>query len=473
MDAFLAANIAPQYIITITMASLSFVFIPVFVEYAATGKEEESWQVANGVISWCLLLLGSVALGGMIFARPLLQLITPGLSPESLNLAVRVAMITWPTIMATGMASLLTGIYHSRERFGWPAAVPVIGGLVNLVMVVVLAKPLGVLGVAVAATTNLALQAALLLPIVRWPGRGKILASLRHPGMGQVLHLLWPLVLGSIFTRWTPLIDNFLASGLGEGAISHLGYGFKLTVMYSLLISTGISTVIFRRLALDTAGENNLADLRQTISWGLRGVWLAAAPAISLGWALALPLVTSLFRRGQFSGEDAQIVAVVFQVYIFSLAGMCLGSITGRVLYALKYTRLIAVAGVLEAVAYLVYTPLLARVWGILGVAAGYGLYYGLSCLWSILFIRYKTGNVRGSNVVRSFLKTTLAALIGGAAACAIGRSFLNPFLQLILGGAGGVATYIAALIFLRSDETRFIYKSVPQYLKNKCVPME
>ena len=469
MDAFLAGNIAPQYIITIVMASLSFVFIPVFVEYAATGKEEGAWQVASGVITLCMLTMGSLAIGGVIFARPLLQLITPGLSPESLNLAVRVAMITWPTIVATGMVSLLTGIYHSRGSFYWPAAVPVIGGLVNLGMVAVLARPLGVLGVALATTTNLALQATLLLPIARGPGRIRLIPNLRHPGVRQVVHLLWPLVLASIFTRWTPLIDCYLASRLGEGAISHLGYAFKLTVLYSVLISTGISTVIFPRLALDTAGDNNMAGLRHTISWGLRGVWLAAAPAIFLGWALALPLVTSLFRRGHFSAADAHTVAVVFQVYLFALGGMCLGTITGRVLYALKYTRLVAVMGVLEAVAYVFYTPLLAKLWGIFGIAGGYGLYYGLSTLWVIFFIRYKTGNVGGLTVLRSFIKTTFAALIGGAAAWAIATSLPNPLLQLILGGAGGLVGYIVALIFFRSDEVQFIWKLVPEYLKKLC----
>jgi putative peptidoglycan lipid II flippase len=467
MDAFMAACVGPQYVVTIVLASLSFVFIPMFVNYTATGQEEEAWQIASGVITLCLLTLGSLALGGVIFARPLLRWMIPGLSPESLKMATQVAMITWPTTVATGLVSLLTGIYQVKERFSWPAAVPVIGALVNLAMVLVIARPLGVLGIALAATTSLLFQAAMLLPIALGPGRWRLQLNLRHPGVRQVLHLLWPLVLSALFVRWTPLIDCYLASSLGEGAISHLGYAFKLTALCGGLLSVGISTVLFPRMAIDTALDD-MTGLRLTVSWGLRGVWLTTAPAIFIGWALALPFVTVLFRRGQFSPGDAQAVASLFQIYLFALVGMCLGTITGRALYALKYVRLLAVAGVIEAVAYALYTPLLAKIEGVIGIAMGYVLYYGFSILWVIFFIRYKTGNVGGRTLLKSFIKITFAGMIGGAVARVIATSIPDPWLQLILGGAAGFASYIVVLILSQSPEAQAIWTKVPAYLKKR-----
>lgn len=464
MDAFMAASTAPQYICTVLLASLSFVCIPIFVEYTVSGREEEAWQTASGVITLCVLVLGSLALGGVIFARPLLKLMAPGLSAESLNLAIKVARITWPTIMATGLVSLLTGIYQARHRFGWPAAVPVIGALVNLGMVVALARPLGVVGVALAATTSLVLQATMLLPIAFGPERCRLMLNLGHPGVRQVLYLLWPLALSALFTRWTPLIDCYLASNMGGGAISHLGYAFKLIGLLSIFISTGISTVIFPRMAFDTAG-GNMEGLRHTISWGLRGVWIVTAPAIFIGWALASPFVTVLFQRGHFTSMDTQAVTVLFKVYLLALGGMCLGTITGSVLYAWKYTRLIAVLGVFQAVAYVLYTPLLAKIWGILGVAGGYVLYFSLSILWILIFIRYKTGNSGGRTVVTSFVKISLAAMIGGAAAWAIAVNIPSPWLQLIFGGAAGLAIYLLALVLSRSAEIRVIGNMLPEYL--------
>jgi hypothetical protein len=72
------------------------------------------------------MLLGLLAVAGLVFAEVLLRLTTPGLSPESLALATRLARITWPSIAASGVSGLLTGIYHAKSRFGWPSVVPVV-----------------------------------------------------------------------------------------------------------------------------------------------------------------------------------------------------------------------------------------------------------------------------------------------------------------------------------------------------------
>ena len=91
MDAFLAASTLPQYLIAVLLSVLAFVFIPVFVEYAAAGREDDAWDIASAVLTMCAVVLGALSLLGIAFARPLLRYTTPGLTPGSLDLAVRVA----------------------------------------------------------------------------------------------------------------------------------------------------------------------------------------------------------------------------------------------------------------------------------------------------------------------------------------------------------------------------------------------
>ena len=116
---------------------------PVFIGYSGGEREDEAWRIASSVITVSSLTLSLLAFAGMAFAKPLLQLTTPGLSATSLDLAARVAAITWPTVVATGIFNLLTGIYQAQGSFGWPSAVPVLGALANLAMVSMLVPPLG------------------------------------------------------------------------------------------------------------------------------------------------------------------------------------------------------------------------------------------------------------------------------------------------------------------------------------------
>lgn len=460
MDAFLAANTLPQYIIAVLLSSLAVVFIPVFIEYVAEGREDEAWKVASAVITLCILVLATFVVAGMLFGRQLLQLTTPGLSSQSLDLAVRVALITWPTVVATGLVSLLTGIYQAQESFGWPSAVPFIGAIVNLGLIVVWARSFGVVGLALAATTSLILQVVLLLPIVRGPGKFHWSLNWRHPGVRQVLHLLWPLAVSGLVFRWTPIIDRYVASGLAEGAISHLGYAFKLLSLLTVFFSTGIATVIFPRMVMKTS-TSDMAGLRHTVSMGLRIMWLALAPAVAIGMALALPLITILFRRGAFSAADAHSVALLFQVYLLALAGGCLGNIGGRIFYALKDTRTIAVMGVAEALGYAIYTPLLARWLGIIGLALGYVLYFDLSPAWWLPVLRYKMGNVGGRTILFSFLRTGLAAILAGVAAMTATVLFPNVWIQLVLGGMLGLSVFLVSVWLLGSPEVKSIWPVV------------
>ena len=455
MDAFLAANTLPQYLIAVLLSALGFVFIPVFVEHSASKDDNSAWEVVNNVLTLCTLVLGLLAIAGVIFAKPLLRLSTPGLSAESLDLAARVAIFTWPTLVITGLVTLLTGVYQAQHRFGWSSAVPVIGALFNLGLVVALAPSLGVIGVAVAATCGTALQLILLAPILFRSGRFRPGFNYRHAGVRQVLHLLWPLLLSSLLIRWTPVIDRFLASGLQEGTISHLSYAFKLLNLITILLSTGITTVVFPKMAVKTAADD-LSGLGHTFSIGLRLMWMVTAPALILGLVLAVPLVEVLFVRGRFTPADAVEVGQLLQVYLFALIAGTLGNITARAFYALKQTRIIAIMGVLEAGAYAIYTPLLAWRLGAAGVALGYVLYFNLSLLWQFPVLRYRMGNHGGGTILLSFCRTAIAALTGGLTAWLIASSFHHPLSRLLAGTAGLVA-YGVVLFSIGSTEAELL----------------
>jgi putative peptidoglycan lipid II flippase len=470
MDAFLAANTLPQYVIAVSLNALSYVFIPVFVEYLSSGREKEAWQIASTMITLCLLALGALATVGILFATSIIRLITPGLSDHSLQLAGQVAIITWPAIVATGFTSLLAGIYQAQGRFGWPAAVPVMGAVTNLVLVVLLVRPLGVIGLAIAATTNIALQAVLLAPILFGDSRYWFSLDWRHLGVRQVLRLLWPLILSGICIRATLIVDRYLASGLTEGTISHLEYAYKLLGLLATLISTGLATVLFRLMAANTA-QRDLHGMRRIVSRGLRLMWLIVAPTITVGGVLALPLVTILLQRGEFRAADAQSVAGLLRIYLFALAGMCMGSITFRGLYALKETRLIALLSTFEAIGYALYTPWLVRLWGAPGVALGYVIYFTPGLLWGALLIRHKTGSTGGRTALSSFARSGLAALLGGAAAWQVAAAVPNLWLQVVLGGAVGLSVYGLALLAVRSPEARELSSKLLSWLRSRSNP--
>jgi putative peptidoglycan lipid II flippase len=456
MDAFLAANTLPQYIISVLLGSLGFVFIPFFIDYKAKGSEEKAYQLAISLFNNCILFLLVITILGIIFAKPLLQLTAPGLSPHALEVGVRIAIITWPTIIATGALSLLSSIYQAEKRFNWQAAVPFIGAIVNLVLLLFLARTFGVIGLAIASTCGVVVQVFMLLRIIANRGKYKFALNWQDTGVHQIFKLVAPLIFVAIVTKFTPVIDRYLASGLQEGSISHLNYAFKITAIISVLISTGGATVIFPKMALD-ASNSDLSALRSTMSFGLRIMWLIIAPVITIGISLSLPVVIILFNRGEFTDADSVAVATLFKIYLIALIAMGLGNVTGKGFYVLKDTKTLAIFGVIETIAYAIYTIFLTKWLGVIGIAIGYVIYFNISLIWQLLILKYKTGGKGVGAIARSFIKTFFAALSGGILAYFVTLCIHNVLLQFVIGGAAGFLSYISILYLLGSQEIEII----------------
>jgi putative peptidoglycan lipid II flippase len=461
MDAFLAASTLPQYMISVLLGSLGFVFIPFFIDYKSAGKEVEAYRLAVTLFNNCILFLAIISVLGIIFARPLLILTAPGLSPEALEVGVKVAIITWPTILATGALSLLASIYQAEKKFRWQAVVPFIGALTNVLLLIILAPSMGILALALATTCGVVIQVILLLRVITKEGKYQFVLNWKDGGLREIVRLTIPLVLVAVVTKFTPVIDRYLASGLSEGSISHLNFAFKVITIISVLISTGASTVIFPKMASDVS-SGDLSSLRNTMSFGIRLMCVIIAPVIAIGISLSSQVINILFYRGEFTATDSEAVAVLLNIYLIALIAMCLGNITGKGFYALKQTKTLAIFGAIEAAAYVIYTFFLTRWLGVIGIAIGYVIYFNVSLAWQVIILKFKIGGKgSGGTVIKSFGKTIIAALAGGVVTQLVIKLTSITFVQVIAGGLAGLLTYTVVLQLLRSPEIGVIKEMI------------
>jgi putative peptidoglycan lipid II flippase len=465
MDAYLAAVTLPQYVISVLLGSLAFVFIPVFVDYKVRGAEQDAYAVAASLFNNCMAVLAVLAVIGIIFARPLIQLTAPGLSAETMDVSVKVAIITWPSILATGAVSLLSSIYQAEKKFGWQAAVPFIGAVVNVLLLLLLAKSLGVLGLAIAATVSVVVQALLLVRIIVNPTY-RFSFDWRSPAVRQILRLLFPLIFVAVLTKFTPLIERYLASQLPEGTISHLNYAFKITGALTILITIGGSTVIFPKMAA-VSSENDPGQLRKTISVGMRLMWLIIAPIVAIGFVLAEPVVKLLFERGEFTELDSVAVAEIFKIYSLALIGMCLGNITGRGFYVMKDTRTLAIFGTFEVIAYCIYTYFLTQWLGITGIVIGYVIYFNLSLLWQLIVLDVRLKGTRPAGDLRSIITTAAASCVGAIFTFQVKQLIAaeTPWLIVPIAAAAGLIVYALGLLLFKSSEMQMVLEI---FRKNK-----
>lgn len=470
-DAYWIGITFPQYLTTIVVQSLGLVFLPVFVQHFEHGDEDGAWSLAYGLLGWTTLLLGTFCAVGYAFAPLSIRLSAPGLASESVPLAVHIARWSWIAVLPTAWANILASIYQARHAFRWQAFVPFLGACVQLGLLKLLLPIHGIFAVVISSTLGLFLQGVLLLPIL-WEQRSLLLRRVWvHPGVREVGRLLYPLMISSVLVRWTPVVDRYLASHLPQGAVSHLGYAFRICSVLSVLISVGLTTVVYPRFAARSARQDT-AGLIQALSLSLRVLWMMVVPVFAILAVLAVPLLSLLFERGAFRAADSLAVGHLLQIYLFSLGASCLGNVTGRAYYAMKKTKILAVIGPIEALIYAGYAAVLAHFFGVAGIAWSYVIYFNGSLVWQVLLLRRDLGPLGGREILRSMIRVSVAGIIAGAAAWWSARWFVNPWALLVGGGVGGMLAYAASLEILRAPEWHLLWKTLstsdPQYIPQK-----
>lgn len=124
-DAYFAAMVVPAYITAVLIGALTVTFVPIFIEYETKKSYKEAWKVASIFTNITFLVLFGISFLGFIFAKQLLTVTTPGFKGEELSLTVTLLRIIFPSIIFSGLSSLLSGLYYAEHRFLRPAIVPV------------------------------------------------------------------------------------------------------------------------------------------------------------------------------------------------------------------------------------------------------------------------------------------------------------------------------------------------------------
>jgi putative peptidoglycan lipid II flippase len=467
MDAFLAATSLPNYVATILLGSLSYVFIPFFVSYRSRGSESDAYALASALLNNCIVVLLVITLVGIFYAKSLLRLTAPGLTPEAMELAVKVSVVSWPIIIASGAFYVLISVCQAEKKFVWQAVVPLLGGLINLILMWVLAKQFGVVSLAIGAAASSALQVALLANVLAHRGRYHLKLNWSNADLRQIFQLLAPLVLVAAVTKSTPLIDRYLASDMDAGSISYLNYATKIVALMAVLISAGGSTVIFPKLAKD-ATSDDMTTVRDTLQMGVRLMWFAVAPIVAVGVAVATPAVSVLLKYGRFGETDVLAVASLLKLYLFAMIGMSVGAVTAKGFYVLKDTKSLTVFGIIETIAYVVYTCVLATRLGVAGVAIAGVIYFNLSIVWQLLILNKKLGSFAIRNSTISSVKILIAAVISGGVAFLVGEVISTVPLKVATGVITACLAYFMVLRLLRSEELTILLGA----LKSKSQPV-
>lgn len=342
-DAFKAALRIPNLLQNLLgEGALSASFIPVYSRLIDT-DEEEAGRTAGAVAGLLAAAVSVLVVLGMVAARPITIVLTPGFDGERLDLTVGLVRIMFPGVGLLVLSAWCLAILNSHRRFFLSYVAPVLWNLAQIVVVAVVAiggsTPLSVAnalawGVVAGGLAQLLVQ----LPTVRSVAPHlRVSLDRTRDGVRDAFGRLVQVVFGRGVVQISGYLDLVLASLLVAGAVAA---GTYAQVLYLLPVSLfGMSVAASELPELSRLRADQRADLARRVEGGLRRVAYFVVPTAAVYIALGESLVAALFERGQFNASDSRLVWLVLAAYSLGLLASTASRLLQNSLYALDEPR--------------------------------------------------------------------------------------------------------------------------------------
>lgn len=478
-DAFFAAFTIPDWLnYLVAGGTLSITLLPIYARYLAAGDEEAANRALSVVTTVILSFVLVLVVVAEIFAEPLCRMFFHKMSPAALEECVRYTRILLPAQLFFVAGGLMTATLLARGHFRAAAFAPLLYNVGIIVGGVALASRLGPASLAWGALGG-AIAGPFLVPAYgAYTAGARVRArfALRDPVLREWLWLSLPLMIGVSLVSADDWILRFFASG-DDGAISHLNYGKRLVAVPIAIAGQAVgqaSMPFFARLF----AEGRRAELADTVLRTVRGAGVLAIVLSGALIALATPVTSLLFQRGEFLPTDLDPTARYLIVFSAAVPLWVLQSLLARAFYAAGNTWLPMLAGTLVTALSLPVYAFAYHHHGVTGLAVSSGVGILLHTMTVALLLPRLLPEIRGGATTlagalsRAAVLAAVAAVAGWAAATGVGElaiaGKLGRFAQCAAGGAAYAAVVLVAARALRVPEPGVLVDKVLRRLRRR-----
>lgn len=396
--------------------AMSSAFIPVFTEVLHTGGRARARQLAGatftllGIALAVLTLLVIIGVGIGHLVRPSITLV--------------LTMIMMPYMIFICLTGFAGGMLNSLDRYGAPAAAPILLNVVLIAVLVVAGYWSGLQGtqllylvagsVVLAGVLQFGLQ---VLDLRRADCPPRLNLQWRDPDLRRILLLMGPMIVGLSAAQVNVLADSLIALFLvpkGRGP-AVLGYAHMLYHLPLGVFGVALATAIFPLLSAKAARRDHVA-LSGVLASGLRMSAFIALPAAVGLILLATPVVSLLYERkgGRFDADATGHVAFTLICYSLGLVAYCAQPILARAFYALQDVRTPVRIGLVTVAINLVLSLSLVLPLAEGGIALATAISAAIQVVWLVAALGRRLPALGWGGMAAAVARTGVACAIMG-----------------------------------------------------------
>ncbi len=465
LDAFYYANRVSETLFNLIAAgALGSAFLPTFTGLLVKGDKTGAWRLAASLANLVTLALSLLALIAAFFAPQIVRyLLAPGLfyNYSAYYLTIDLLRIQLVSAVLFGLGGLVVGILNAHQIFFIPQLTAAMYQIGQIFGVLVLARWLGVYGLAWGVVLGSGLYLAVQIPtLLKQGGTYTFSLELGNPTVRQVIGLMGPRVLGAGVVQLNFWVNASLASQMAIGSMAALTYGFALMLMAQAAIAQSVAIAVMPTFSAQFA-LGKLDEMRHALASALRGMLLLAVPASVGLMVLGQPIVEMLYQRGKFNAALAEMTAWALLWYAAGMIGHSIMEVLTRAFYAQQDTKTPVLIGTVAMglnVAFSFGFSAWFEQMGWMphgGLALANSLATALEATALFVVMRKRLNGIEGRLLLDGSLRIGAAALgmALGLMAWRQATGSLNPWLGGLGGVAAGATVYGLGVILLKIPE--------------------
>ncbi len=465
LDAYYAAFRVPDLIYNLLIVgALSAAFIPVFTGLLSKEKEEEAWELTNGILNLIVFCILAFSFLFALFAPFLMRVITPGFPEEKMDMVVMFTRIMFLSPLFLGISGIFGGVLTSFKKFLIYSLAPLfynLGIIGGIFIFVPFFGPIGLVwGVVLGALMHMLVQ----YPAVKHSGFKYdfiLFKALKNKHVREVLRLMVPRTLGVAVTQISLTVVTIFASTLAVGSLAIFNFAQNLQSVPLGLFGISFAIAVFPTLS-QYAAKENYDDFVKAFSQTFRQILFFVIPLSALILVLRAQIVRVVLGSGQFDWNDTTLTFQCLAIFVLSLFAQSTIPLLARSFYALHNTKTPFYIALLTEAFNIVAILLLIGRFQLVGLVMAFSLASVVQMLMLLFMLRSRFEYLDDKNILLAVSKISLAAFLAGvdtqSAKYLIGpqvdmNTFFGVFTQLAGAGMVGVLVFGGACYLFKLEE--------------------
>ena len=462
-------NLAFNFVGTLTSALVRAISISMVSIYTHTlvqkGKDAAS-KLICACLEFMLPLAPVVLLFTYMFTPLIAKLLAPSYSPDESLLLQHYLRICYPFFVFSIFTMVGTSLMDSNKDFVISRTESFFTSSITILCCVLLYSTQAVTSLVIAQYLSYILFSTLL--IVR--GRRYVNYSFVRfkdvPELKVILTAALPVFIGNSVSQINKIVDGSISSGLGAGNASALAYAVVLEDLVINVIVNNVVDILYVNFS-NFAAENRIDKLSQTMKSAVRAMICLMTPITIITCMCAKEIVSIVFLRGEFNQKSLVMTSAALIGYAIGFISSGVRDIASRALYAFKDTKGPMITGFFAVAANVLFSIVLSRFIGIMGVAFASSISLTVNFVINSLMLRKYVPDYSLVELVPILLKQIPGAIVLVLIINAIKMMFNSNILIFGFSALIGLAVYACLLTFMRIDEVDNVKQKVLNKFQN------